>query len=105
MGKLRPIGHIRPVRLFNPSRRTCPNYSKNRIHLAFFLQCPTGVSPLDGPAGVSPLDGPAGVSPLDGPAGVSPLDGPAGVSPLDGPAGVSPLDGALQTIELRWILG
>jgi len=25
MGKLRPAGHIRPVRLFNPARRTCPN--------------------------------------------------------------------------------
>ena len=40
MGKLRPAGHIRPVRLLNPARRTYPNYSKNRIHLALSLQRP-----------------------------------------------------------------
>lgn len=46
MGKLRPAGHIRPVRLFNPARRTCPNYSKNLLFFPF--PCNAHVSPIDG---------------------------------------------------------
>ena len=52
MGKLRPAGHIRPVGLLNPARRilvqNCPNYSKDRIHFAFFQYPAFQLIPLDG---------------------------------------------------------